>query len=285
MDFMSKTPLSNVQGNVMVNGPRAMVNMNDGNAGGGSRLSRNFVANTCRVSGDHGAYNSWDRMPLANRVASGGGAGTFANSLTEVSRSMIIGNYGSSQGFDNDDGSSYYNTTHNVMYQASGFKMDYGGHDSHFASNLVVAKPDDNFLGTASFVPGHASIITGNTFVGGDDIHVDALFENCDKGCGNGYVDSCRIVTNGNTFYTPDGLPTAACDGDDKTRIPLAKLPFGMEAGFTAGKTPSVGVLLGWMRELLELPPASAAAAGALGSSHPVGALRPAQRLDKALAA
>ena len=135
--FLSKSPLSRVEGNLMYNGPRAMVNFNDNNAGGGSVLTRNLVFNTCRVSGDHGPYNSWSRMPLASRVATGGGAGTFASALTVVSNSMIVANYGGSQGFDNDDGSEYYRTVDNFFYQACGFKMDYGGHDSIFEVRRV----------------------------------------------------------------------------------------------------------------------------------------------------
>lgn len=48
---------------------------------------------------------------------------------------------GGSQGFDTDDGSSFYHIHDNVMYAADGMKMDYGGHDSDFYSNLVVTNP------------------------------------------------------------------------------------------------------------------------------------------------
>ena len=47
------------------------------------------------------------------------------------------------QGVDNDDGSSFFDTHDNVFYMADGFKMDYGGHDSKFHSNLVVNYPYD----------------------------------------------------------------------------------------------------------------------------------------------
>ena len=39
---------------------------------------------------------------------------------------------GGSQGFDTDDGSSFYHIHDNIMYAADGMKMDYGGHDSDF---------------------------------------------------------------------------------------------------------------------------------------------------------
>ena len=50
---------------------------------------------------------------------------------------MIIANYGGSQGFDNDDGSSWYDIHHNVIY-GEGLKQDYGGHDSKYRDNLNI---------------------------------------------------------------------------------------------------------------------------------------------------
>jgi hypothetical protein len=45
----------------MYNGPRAHVNFNDGFRGG-AHLDR-LLFNSCRESGDHGPFNSWDRDP------------------------------------------------------------------------------------------------------------------------------------------------------------------------------------------------------------------------------
>ena len=81
---------------------------------------------------------------------------------THVDKNLIFANYGGSQGFDTDDGSSFYAIHDNVMYAADGMKMDYGGeqstrgfilyslaegqfaytgHDSDFHGNLVVTNP------------------------------------------------------------------------------------------------------------------------------------------------
>jgi hypothetical protein len=46
--------------------------------------------------------NSWDRLPGLNLMASGGLIPSYNASLTETTHSMIIANYGASQGFDND---------------------------------------------------------------------------------------------------------------------------------------------------------------------------------------
>ena len=47
----------------------------------------------------------------------------------------------SAQGYDNDDGSNHDHTRRNFFYQADGFKMDYGGSDSIFESNVVIVRP------------------------------------------------------------------------------------------------------------------------------------------------
>jgi hypothetical protein len=40
-------------------------------------------------------------MPFYTNIATGGGAFSYTPSMTETSNSMIIANYGASQGFDN----------------------------------------------------------------------------------------------------------------------------------------------------------------------------------------
>ena len=57
--------------------------------------------------------------------------------MNHVDHNMIIANYGASQGFDTDDGSSWYDIHDNVLWKASGWKMDYGGHDSAFHDNII----------------------------------------------------------------------------------------------------------------------------------------------------
>jgi len=57
-------------------------------------------------------------MPFLTDIATG--QPTYTAALTETSHSMIIANYGASQSFDNDDGSSYYDTHATFFYDASG---------------------------------------------------------------------------------------------------------------------------------------------------------------------
>lgn len=115
--FLGRTPLARVEASLFYNGPRAMLNLND-HLGGGNVFEGNLMFNTCRESGDHGAMNSWDRMPFLTRVASGGGAASYAPAPTETKGNFVIANYGSSQSFDNDDGSNYMHTHDNLFYQS-----------------------------------------------------------------------------------------------------------------------------------------------------------------------
>ena len=48
--------------NIIFNGPRAGVNINDG-AHGGHTISENLFFNLVRETSDHGALNTWDREP------------------------------------------------------------------------------------------------------------------------------------------------------------------------------------------------------------------------------
>jgi hypothetical protein len=68
--IQAKTAQSNIQGNVFFNGPRAGINANDG-FGGGDNIGHNLVFSSCRESGDHGPFNSWDRQPFLTTVAHG----------------------------------------------------------------------------------------------------------------------------------------------------------------------------------------------------------------------
>jgi hypothetical protein len=131
---------------------RAMININD-QMGGGSNITTTLLFNTCRErcgasargrylliffawltlpapspplaqrSGDHGNINTWDRMPFATTIASGGGAASYSPALTETTGVFAIANYGAAQGEDNDDGSSFMHIHNNFFYQADGLKM------------------------------------------------------------------------------------------------------------------------------------------------------------------
>ena len=63
MWFQAVTAQTHLAGNVHFNGPRAGINLNDG-FGGGNLVERNLMFNWVRETGDHGNFNSWDRLPF-----------------------------------------------------------------------------------------------------------------------------------------------------------------------------------------------------------------------------
>lgn len=79
-----------MSGNVFFNGPRAGINANDG-FGGGDEISHNLVFSTCRESGDHGPFNSWDRQPFLTTVRDGSASMTMA--WREIHHNFFIDNY------------------------------------------------------------------------------------------------------------------------------------------------------------------------------------------------
>lgn len=62
-------------------------------------------------------------MPFLTDIS---GKDSFESVPTNVHENFIFANYGGSQGFDTDDGSSFYHIHDNMMYAADGMKMDYG---------------------------------------------------------------------------------------------------------------------------------------------------------------
>jgi hypothetical protein len=79
-------------------------------------VNHNLIFNACRETGDHGPINSWDRQPFITEIADGK-TPSYDAALSHVTNNFIWGNYGSSQGFDTDDGSSWYNISDNFMWQ------------------------------------------------------------------------------------------------------------------------------------------------------------------------
>jgi len=139
--FQSEVIATLIQGNIMYNGPRAGINFDDG-FGGGSVVTQNVIANACRESSDHGPFNSWNRQVYWWDGPDGQPTHWKANDT--ISYNFILANYHSSMAIDNDDGSAFYDTHHNVLWSASSaaayggnsLKSDFGGHANVHHHNL-----------------------------------------------------------------------------------------------------------------------------------------------------
>mmetsp|Transcript_111 Transcript_111/g.256 ORF Transcript_111/g.256 Transcript_111/m.256 type:complete len:526 (+) Transcript_111:3-1580(+) len=281
----AKACASTITENIMFNMPRAAINFND-MMGGGNLVSKNLLWNTCRESGDHGPINTWDRMPFLTTLKDG--KPSFDPEVTRVTDNFIFANYGGSQGIDNDDGSSWYDISHNVFYSADGFKMDYGGHDSAFRDNLVVVLPYDgqNCYNVGPFLPDHVDLFKNNTCVCG------ASTDRIPSGCGSpacrdhssswlplgtmrsreavmrlsnvrevnmeivATVSECDISVGGamlaknNRYFTPLNNASLDCGG---TQLSLADANsnFGIEEGSTQSGLPEPSEILQWAEDMM----------------------------------
>ena len=230
--FLGRTALSRVEASLFYNGPRAMINVND-HMGGANNFTTSVLFNACRESGDHGPMNSWDRMPFLTSIGTDGGAASYTPALSETTGMFIIGNYGSAQGYDNDDGSNHDLTHGNYFYSCDGFKMDYGGSDSIFHGNVVVVRPYDgqNCQNMWAFVPGHQDILYNNTCViwqpgvTGDSKSADMVLTQND--CGACGADrSATPFFHDNKYYTTHGNASVNCGGDFGTTIADMQMRF-----------------------------------------------------------
>lgn len=137
----------------------------------------------------------------------------------------------------------------NFFYDASGFKMDYGGHDSLFNDNVVIAVHGQLCIGTASFVAGHALQYFNNTCVVYGTEKVDALFENCN---GPSLAPNVPLHGYSNRYYTANANASAMCDCCGLR--PLRELGPGLEDDFASYVLPTGDEIIAWGRNKLLLP-------------------------------
>ena len=223
--IQAKTAQSTITGNVFFNGPRAGINANDG-FGGGDEIAHNLVFSSCRESGDHGPFNSWDRQPFLTTVAHGTPSMDMA--WREIHHNFFMDNYSPQENVDNDDGSRYYKTHNNFfVYGGNGMKNDFGGHDNHHQDNIYAYV--GQALGVCGALDNHEDFFTGNTViltgnsVGGPQCHTPG-----------------KTVMGNNSYYTSSG-DVKEC-GTDLAGWQKA----GNEPGSSVGKTPSDAQIIAW---------------------------------------
>ena len=297
MWFQAKCAETTITNNIFYNGPRAGINFNDG-FGGKNVVEKNLIFNQCRHSGDHGPMNSWDRQvgacthttlcihlsrcaltaslslpsspppplclftqPFLTDVPHGADKPTYYTALSDIKQNFIIANYGGSQGFDNDDGSTRYNITSNFIY-GEGLKQDYGGHDSLYEGNVNIVHHYDNqqCFNTWPFNPPHQHTFKNNTCVILYTWQVGSAGA-CSAGnpkqgiCANALVDGkfagkqCMLDLSANAYYTPFGNATVSCGRSDVLLKDLQK--GGVDPGSTSAGLPSNDQIIAWGRAVL----------------------------------
>ena len=226
----AKTAQSTIIGNVFFNGPRAGINANDG-FGGGDEIAHNLVFSTCRESGDHGPFNSWDRQPFLTTVRTG--EPSMQMQWREIHHNFFIDNYSPQEDVDNDDGSAYYHTHHNfLVYGNNGMKNDFGGHDNLQHDNIYayVGKA----IGISPQLPGHQDQFFENKVVlTGTDLG--------DFAC----TGNATLIIHDNAYYTASGNLT-------EYGMPLSSWQArGGDKGSKISSLPSDSEILLWARDML----------------------------------
>lgn len=210
--IQAKTAESRILSNVFFNGPRAGINANDG-FGGGDEIAYNLVFSTCRESGDHGPFNSWDRQPFLTTVRTG--KPSMIMQWREIHHNFFIDNYSPQEDVDNDDGSCYYHTHDNfLVYGGQAMKNDFGGHSNHHYNNVDAYV--GQALGVCDTIKGQEDYFYGNYVVM--------------TGTGVGTCLDERM--HDNRYFTPDGTISAGCSGFGGT---IAETPSD-EAIFTEAR-------------------------------------------------
>lgn len=127
--------------NVLYNGPRAGVNLNDQFCHGHT-IRENLLFNWVRETQDHGPINTWDRALYIQKEDFSKNP-TVVPKWTHIEHNFIMngpsGNRDLGNLFptiDNDDGSSYFYIANNLLVYGGG--KNYLGHDKYWISNLFV---------------------------------------------------------------------------------------------------------------------------------------------------
>ena len=254
--FQAQSCENTLVANIAYNLPRAAVNFEDG-FGGANTITSNLLYNTCRESSDHGAFNSWDRMPFVTMVADGKTPSSVP-AFNDVHHNMIVANYAADGGcLDNDDGSAWYKIHDNVCLYG-GHKSDFDGHSKWSYENLHLYASvygDRCMLISAQLLPqpGFPDIYANNTCV------VVPGAECLDLGQGgSGFPNPGAEFFNrtqwyNNTVYSTEGKNCVAGGGPWKTMADFVSKGYegpGSPSTFIS-TLPSADTMVGWIKQKL----------------------------------
>eukprot|EP01137_Pigoraptor_chileana_P011890 Opistho-2@63489 len=210
-----------VRNNIIFNGPRAGITLNDG-FGGGNVLEGNLLFNLVRETTDHGPINTWDRVPYLHDLNGRGVGVTMMPLMSYITGNFVINNYQGTWAIDHDDGSMYYYDSKNVLVY--GPSKCYLGHHQTVVDNFYFIA-DTTFPGKLSYRPycidtgadtdedtsGFSNVWERNKCFLNDSHPVSQYHYPCNE------VDTRGLIpfTAGNTFYTrasADPLIVSTCD-------------------------------------------------------------------------
>jgi len=211
--FIAKSCGAVIHHNVFFNGPRAGINVNDGFCGGHS-IYQNLIFNTCRESGDHGPFNSWDRQPFS---MSPGALPVPATS--EIWRNLIFADYEGTKALDHDDGSSFYDDHDNVIYLGWGqktYKPSPGhkrAHDSLLLFSTTVLTEHGGELS-----PEMAEHFYNNTVVYAQQSNGPASYGGISSLAQVSSPNATLLLAN-NTYFVDPSIKTLTLSGYNMTQL------------------------------------------------------------------
>jgi len=259
--FQALTALASIQNNIVFNIPRAAINFNDG-FGGGATISTNLLFNTCRESGDHGAFNSWDRLPYITDIRDG--TPSTVPAVNDVHTNFIVANYAADGGcLDNDDGSSYYDIHHNFCVYG-GHKQNFDGHSKRGFNNVYVYPQvygakcvDEETEGEGTHTSGHGGLPpAGYAEAYTDNICILApgapyLSIGGDLGDSKDFNDGLHLRNN--TIYQAGGNVKVVVSGQTLAFEDFQKRGFDPSTK-VSGEMPSVDQITDWGKQILAMP-------------------------------
>lgn len=223
-------------GNVMFNGPRAGVNINDGFLGG-NLLENNLLFNWVRETSDHGNFNSWDRMP----VITGLGPNGTAIAENRIRGCMMWNNFNSRWPIDHDDGSQFYNDTKNVLLY--GGAKNFLGHSKISTDNLYYQR--GNSFCAESDSGGANDVYSRNRCVVSTSNQL-YRYSKCSPDNINATVD----LTSYNTYFSGDAKDVYVPCGDEKYSFKDWQEK-GYDKGSTLNPLPENKEFEEWARKML----------------------------------
>ena len=134
--FQTISCSNKIHNNIVYNGPRAGILINDG-FGGNNRIYSNIIFNQCRESSDHGPINTWDHTPYITKVKYG--TESVTKEWDHIYSNFLISEYEADYQIDNDDNSQYFKNYDNFcVYGYWAYKSNMGGHDIQAYNNIYA---------------------------------------------------------------------------------------------------------------------------------------------------
>lgn len=234
--FQAVSGQNTIEDNVCYNGPRAGINFNDGFLGNNT-VQGNLVFNMVRETGDHGPFNSWDRVPYVTKRNDG----TYSNTPIPhtIKNNFIINGYNGVWALDHDDGSSYYNDSSNFLVY--GGCKNYKGDHKHCGPDNVIIYPgiDSRASGSRSCQTNDNAGFSYQVYQDNTCVQYDGEFYTFS---GNSLDPAQVPFTANNSFYSRKAV--FSYNNGKAGLKDLQKV--GLDLGSTVSDLPTVAEMVAW---------------------------------------